>query len=1106
MNLIAVSIRRPLTMLMIILGMVIIGARSYNEMQLERFPTIDIPVVSINVVWVGASPEDIEEQVVRKIEEAVSSIAGIDTMTGVANESFGAVVIQFQDGIDGNAAAVDVQRQVATIKDFPSDIEQPQIVKVNINAEPVLELVLNGPQSQDVLFDVADNQIKDQLQSIQGVSSVRIAGGREREIQVNLDPSRLIAYGLSIAQVEQALRANNITIPAGSLDEGRSKLTVRSVGEFETLEDIRNVIIAGSLKPNDSQGKPQETGLILLRDIATVQDSYKDRKSIFRFNGTEAVGISVVKTSGANVVEMVDDVRERLPEVSDKLPPGATLTVVADNSKFIRESIAAVQEDLISAVLITGMVILVFLHTVRSTFIVLMCLPTAIISNFIVMWGLNFTLDQITLLALTLVIGLLVDDSIVVLENIERHSTDLKEPPPMAAFNGVTEIMLAVVSMTLVTVVIYVPVAFITGIIGQIFYSYGITIATSVLFSMFVAFTLTPLLSAIMLDDHSKPHPPPKGLRKYLGIFGYYTIGWLWDGFVNIWEYGFNLLAQFYANALRFFLTNFATQLIVVVVAGIALAGGLWLVTSGLVGAEFIPTSDENKIMVQFQLQPGTNLDETDRVARHLEQIVLENANNEIVSMLTILGTGEQGSTASHRGRIDIRLVDKSERSRSDEDIMAVFRPIMQQIPETNVSLTAGESHGPPGAAIVVRIFGPDKAKLVELANQAEQIIKNVHGTTDVVNTDAMQAVETQFVIDRDIARDLGLLPQQVAFALRTALNGNKIGDFDVKAGTKVDLTLRVQKESRQSLNQLTLIPVGYNKSQPVTLGQVVKQERGLAPSGIKRYNRRTVFDVSSGVTGRAVGDVTDDIEVALNQKLNLPVGYGFEFTGSAEFQRDAFREMTQALGMSIILVYILLVALYQSFLQPLAIMFSLPVTLVGAFGGLYLTGNTLNLISLLGIILLAGIVTKNAILLVDFTNTLREEQAMNRKEALVEAGRLRLRAILMTTLTLVLALLPLLLGAAAGAELRRPMAAVVIGGMSSSTLLTLFLVPVVYNFFDWGSGLVSKLIGSAWSGQEDAAVEGSLPEPQEIPKDKSTPEEDPKPQQRPQQPMPQPG
>ncbi|MDM8519267.1 efflux RND transporter permease subunit [Anaerolineales bacterium HSG6] len=1114
MFLTSVSIRRPLTMIMLILGMVIIGARFYNDMPLERFPTIDIPVVSVSVIWPGASPEDVEQQIVLKIEDALASIAGIDAIHGRAAENYGAVTLEFQDGVDGNAAAVDVQRQVATIKDFPDGSEQPQILKFDFSAMPIVQMVLEGPQSQDVLFDIAENTLKDQFQSVPGVASVAIAGGREREVQINIDAEKLSAYKLSLGQVQQAIAANNVTIPAGSLEIGRNKMNIRSVGEFNTLQELGDMVVAGSLKP-DKDGRGG-AGLVYLKDIATIRDSYKDRETVFRFNGRDAVSVNVVKTSDANTVALADEVKALVPKVNEKLPAGAVLNIIKDDSKFVRDSLDAVQSDLVSAVIITGIVILIFLHTVRNTFIVLMCLPASIISNFTIMYYFGFSLNGITLLALTLVIGILVDDSIVMLENIERRSTELKEPPKLAALNSASELALAVIATSLVLVVIYLPVAFMSGIVGQFLYSYGVTIASSVIVSTFVAFTLTPLLAAFLLDDHSKPKGEPKGLQKFLGKLLYYTIGWIWALFVRIWEAFFDLVIKTYTLTLRFSLANFLTQTLVIIISALTFGAGLWLVGSGLIPAEFIPSEDQGLVLIGIQLPPGTNLDTTDSVAAQIEQTILQEVP-ETVNILTTVGTSQGGgvgaSAASNAGQVNITLLDKQQRERSAEDIVTALRPHMQKIPEASITLSAGEGAGPPGAALVVRLSGPEKTELIKLADQVEAIMKSVPNTTDIANNDAIQSAETRFIIDRERAKDLGLFPQEIAGTLRTALSGSKASDFDPPEGTKIDMTIRLQEQDRQNIDNLMSLPLKYNDGQPVTLDQVVSIERELAPAGITRFNRQLVLDVTSNVSGGAgVGDVTNDVETAIDAQIQFPVGYGYEFTGSAEFQREAFADLGAALALAIVLIYILLVALYQSFLQPMAIMFSLPVTLVGAFGGLYAFGHSLNLFSILGIILLSGVVTKNAILLIDFTNALREE-GLDAKAALIEAGRLRLRAIFMTSFSLIFALLPMLLGQAAGAETRGPMAAVVIGGLVSSTFLTLVLVPVIYNFFDWSSGLTGRVLGAVW-GTEDGP-EGSSPEttpekepssePEKTPEPQGKPEPDPRPRQ-PTGPMPQPG
>jgi HAE1 family hydrophobic/amphiphilic exporter-1 len=1091
-------------MLMIILGLLIMGIQAYSRMKLDRFPEVDFPFVTVTTIFPGASPEDVEELVVKPIEDAVATISGIDEINSTSVEGVGTVTIAFVEGVDANQAAIDVERQVATVtSQLPDEAEDPTVIKVDINAIPVLIMSLSGPQGQDSLFELADDEIKTRLLAVEGVASVNVTGGRSREIQVLIDPLKLAAFGIPLSDVQRELSDNNITFPAGSIEEGRQKISVRSVGEYTSLEQIENTVIreAGELA---STGQ-DVGGRVYLRDIATVRLGLEDQESILRYNGHGAVSISVVKASDANTVETVDNIKTTIEEINEILPPGAELVLVLDNSEFIRESVAAVLEDLVLAILITGLVILVFLHNIRSTFIVVLAVPTCIISTFLVMWILGFSFNQLTLLALTLVIGILVDDSIVVIENIERH-LDMKKPPMQAALEGRSEIGFAAITITLVDIVVYLPVAFTSGIIGQFFFSYGVTIAVTTLFSLFIAFTLTPMLAGLWLEDKSKPEAPLRGLRK---LFHYLLlpINLIWKGFIYIFETSFKLLAKVYELTLRFFLWNFATQILAVLIAAAALAGGIYLVIGGFVGSEFLPQEDDGQIRITLEMPAGTNLETTDRTVRQIENYIINNVEETsaiLAQVGTTAGGGFGGSTrASNTATINLILVDKQDRTRTTTDVVEALRPPLQQIPEAQVSVVLNAAAGGGGGSpIQFRVYGSDPNVLIDLANEIEAVMKSVPGVTDVKNTDAARSPETQLVVNRKLALDLDIPPAQVATTLRTALSGSEVGKYDREDDTEIDLILRMNEAARKDLNQLLQLPLKYVNGEPVTLDRVVDIERSLAPARVVRADRQRVLTIGSGTAaGFTTGDVTNAIESAIQEQVEFPTGYGFRVIGASETQRESFAQLGQSMLLGVILVYMLMVALYQSWLQPLAIMFSLPVTLVGAFGGLWLTGNTLNIISLMGIILLIGVVTKNAILIVDFTNNLRENEGYARKEALVQAGRLRLRAVLMTTLALVLALLPLLLGAGAGSEGRAPLAAVVIGGNISSTLLTLILVPVVYNFFDWGSGLFSRVLRAIIGLPEPSKEtprrdeEPSEEEQKESPKRKPTPPALPAPQ-----------
>ncbi len=1092
MGITRLAITRPLTMLMIILGLVVLGYRSLTELQVDRYPAVDFPFVSVVAIFPGAGPEDVEDLVVKPIEDAVAGIPGIDQLFSASSEGVGFVVVAFEEGVDGDQAAIDVERQVATVRgQLPAEAFDPSIVKADINAIPIIEIILSGPQGQDALFEVARDDIKPRLQTIRGVAAVSISGGREREIHVEADPAKLAAFGIPLEVVQQALTLNNLTFPVGSIEEGRQKTSIRSVGEFASLGQIEDVVVAGGPSPFGGEGRsmPGEDtgGLVYLRDVATVSQGFGDRSQVLRYNGVEAVNISVIKTSDSNTIELADSVREVIAELSQDLPDSAQMTIVADDSEFTRESVAAVREDLILAILITGLVMLVFLHTVRSTFIVVLAIPTSLISTFLVMWALGFSLNVLTLLALTLTIGILVDDSVVVLENVERH-LKMKKKPRQAALDGRAQIGLAAITISLVDVAVYVPVAFTSGIVGQFFKSYGITIATAVLFSLFVSFTLTPMLAAQWMRDESLPKSKPRGLRRVFSIL-LWPVDKAWKGFTILWDWGFGVLTSLYAATIRFVLRNFLTQSLAVLVAAAAVALGGYMVVSGVVGTEFFPQEDDAKFTVSIEMPPGTNLVATDQAAREAERIILEQVP-ETVSILTRVGSGGGmesffgGGGSTNAATILVQVVDKNERVRSTTDIINALRPEIKKIPDSNTSLVLSSIFGGGAAgAVEIQVFGEDPAMLIELANQVETVMRNVPGTTDILNTDAAQSPEARFVVDRDRALDMGLSPGQVAATLRTALSGTDTGKFKQAGATDIDINLRIAEEARTDFDQLLTVPLGYRNGRPVKLSQVASVERDLAPAVINRTDRQRQLTVSSGVSGRASGDVTNDVEAAIQANVEFPTGYGFRLSGQSEAERESFADLTSALGLGILLVYMLLVALFQSWLHPLAIMFSLPVSVVGAFGGLWLTGYTLNMMSMLGIILLAGIVTKNAILLVDFANELQRKEGYSRKQALEEAGRLRLRPILMTTAAIVFAMLPIMLGRGAGAEVRAPLAAVVIGGNITSTLLTLILVPVVYNFFDGGSSLLSRVLRRLLGSEQPRAERGEDSTPAPAPK-----------------------
>jgi HAE1 family hydrophobic/amphiphilic exporter-1 len=1072
MGLTRLAIHRPLTVLMAILALVVMGVRAYTMMQVDRLPKSDLPYVTVVVVYPGASPEDITQDVIKPIEGAVASVSGLKNITAQANENVGAVILEFDMGVDGAKAATDVDRAVSAIRgDLPDGIQQPRIVQADLSAVPIVQIALTGPQGQDALYAVARDDLKPALESVSGVGSVSLSGGREREIHVDADPARLAAYGLPIEALGQVLAYANVSAPSGSVEQGRQSTAIRSLGRFNSLADIEDTLIIGGpispqvperLLPKVPQGM-DTAGSVKVKDVATVSDGYAEASRLVRYNGRDGVLLKIVKTGDANAIQVADAVRAQVETFKAKLPAGASVDVVVDDSKLTRQMVAGVQEDLILAILITALIILLFLHTIRSTMIVLLAIPTSIIATFLVMWALGFSLNTLTLMALTLVIGILVDDSIVVLENIQRH-LGMKKTPAQAALDGRSEIGLAAIAITLVDVVVYVPVAFTSGFVGQFFRSYGLTIAAATLFSLAVSFTLTPMLAAKWLRAEGEQQPRATGARRALGVI-LSPFGWLWKQLCRSWDALFEGLAHLYGRTLRWVLKNPLTQLVPVLIAVLALAGGIWMVIGGIVPSELLPYQDDGQIFVTVQMPAGSNLTTTDQVARRVEEFIHFNVP-ETAAVLTTVGASGSGSellgsvNRPDSATILLLLVDKNDRSRSTGAVIAALRPQLEQIPDLSATLSVNALISAMPTGVYVQVHGPDQNTVIELANQAEAVIKRLPGVKDIQSNAGERSPETQIVVDRARAKDLGLTPGQIASTLRIALSGTTIGSYMPAGAEKgADIVLRADDETRGDLSRLLDMPLGYVSSKQIRVNQVASLVETQAPGSIGRANRQNTVTITAGGSGRGDADLANAIEAALNTQVDFPVGYGFTLAGVTEIQRDAFSQLTVALGLSIILIYMLLVALYQSWLQPLAIMFALPVTLVGAFGGLLLTGNTLNIFALLGVIMLAGIVTKNAILIVDFTNVLRREQGYARKEALATAGRLRLRPILMTTAAIVGSLLPVLFGKGAGAEIRAPLAAVVIGGNVSSTLLTLILVPVIYNFFAAASGRASRIL-----------------------------------------------
>lgn len=1021
---------------MAFLAVVVFGLVSYQRLGVNLLPAVDFPVVTVVTAYPGAGPDSVETLVTVPIEDALSGMSNLDYITSTSVEGASSVVVVFTERADTDVAAIDVERQVNAIRgSLPADALAPTIVKADINALPVMNLALSGPQSPRDLTLLAEDRIVPRLKAVDGVASVTAVGERSREIQVRLDPDRLRAYGLSIQQVNAALGQENVNAPAGQLRNEDEEVSVRLNALAPTPEQLGSIVIPSS-----------RGGTIYLRDVATIEDSTVRTTQINRSSGRDSIGLLVAKQGTANTIAVADGIKAALVELEPVLPAGASIDVVTDASVFTRSSLYGVQRELIEAILLVGVVLLVFLHAWRSTVIVLLAIPTSIIATFVMMAVFDLSLNTMSLLGLTLTIGALVDDSIVVLENIFRR-LELGETPLTAAINGRSEIGVAAIAITLVDVVVFAPIAFLSGITGQFFREFGLVIVSAVLFSLLVSFTLTPMLASRWL------HPPDPRDRGPLARFG------------RVWESGYSRVAASYRGLLAWSLRH---RWPVIGLGVASFAFGIGLVAMGFVGSEFVPEADQSEFTLQAEMPPGSSLRVTDDALRVIESRLDEWP--EVDRTFTSVGVaGEARPEQSRFGRIVVKLVPVSERSRSAQELASDARALADEVPSLKLRAQTPSLAGAGGAPVQLQVTGADVPTLIELARQVESVVQSVPGTRDVRGSGLDGQPSVVLTLDRNRAADLGVSAAQAASALRTALAGSVVTEYRPEGSGAIDVRVLVGDGDIGQVGEVLSLPIASTSGALVQLGQIVTAEESVGAPQIDRRDRQRLILVSADLEGRALGEVTADIEAGLRGVV-IPDGYAVELGGAGQEQRESFTALFQALGLSVLLTYMVTVALYESWLTPFVILFSLPLAAVGAIGALALTGSTLNLLSLIGFILLTGLVGKNAILLLDYTNTVRK-QGVPRNEALLRAGPIRLRPILMTAASLIIALTPVALGVGEGAEIRRPIAIPVIGGMISSTMLTLVFVPALYTVVDDMQLRLYKLLGR--SPREDVVEAG---------------------------------
>ncbi len=1014
------AIRRPVFTTMVMLGLVVLGFFSYRRLPIDEFPEVDFPFVTVQTIYPGASPETVEREVTRRLEEAFNPIEGVDQITSMSLEGASLIIIQFDLERDGDVAAQDVRAKIEAVRrDLPADIEAPVVQKFDPTSMPIMSLALSSNEREIVdLTTLADETIRRRLESISGVGEVRVVGGVEKEVRVYLQPDRLRALGVSVAEVMAALRQQNMEIPAGRIERGAAEQLVRVAGRITDANQFGDIVVATRMG-----------GPIRLKDVARVEEGHEEERSLAFVNGERAVAIDILKVSGANTVEVADEVLEAIGELERTLPRDVSIQVVRDNSVTIRQSVESVIHELLLGAFLTIVVVMLFLNDWKATAITSLALPVSVVSAFILLDGLGFTLNNLTLMALSLSIGILIDDAIVVIENIVRHR-EMGEDHFTAAGRGTREIVLAVMATTFSIVAVFVPVAFMGGIIGRFFFQFGLTVAWAVLVSLFVSFTLTPMLSAWWGVD---PHKGEGGnfVTRLIGRF-------------NRW---FDSQAARYRGVISWVLRHRKTTMAMAVASFV---GAFMLFP--FIGGGFFPDSDNSEFAVTFETPEGSSLAYTrDKAMQILERL---NELEGIDFTYTSIGSGALGTGTVTAGEIYVKLVPRHERSLTQDELMVEARKRLGSIFGVDIAVLDAGGFGGAQAPLAVEVRGPDVRELQRVADDVAKVVAAIPGIVDVKSSMGDPRPEYRIEVNRELAREVGLDVAQIAMSVQPLLAGQTATRWEDPSGEEREVVVQVDPAQRVSVHDLATLPVATmlrgesGEAMIVPLGQIARIELGEAPAQIDRKDLQRIATVSANTEPwLSISKASSLIQQEV-AKMDLPPGYSVHLGGETEQLMETFGYVVEALLLAVILIYLILASQFESFTQPLAIMLSLPLSLVGVLLALLITDDTLNMMSMIGVIMLMGLVTKNAILLVDNANE-RRMQGADRFTALVEAGAVRLRPIMMTTAAMIFGMLPIALALGEGGGFRAPMARAVIGGLITSTMLTLLVVPVAYTYFD---------------------------------------------------------
>lgn len=1001
MSLPELSIKRPVFATVLLAALILMGIVNYGKMNVDEMPDTSLPYVSVSITYEGAQPDQVDAQVTQKVEEAVGEARGVKHIESTSREGEAEINVEFNFGVDPAAAAQEVRDKVSAIRgELPDTVKEPVISRFDMNAQPVVSIAITSDTAslREISIFVED-VLKPRLQKINGVGQVNISGRQEREIQLLLDQEKLNTFGLAVADIAQQLKVVNQDVPAGKLQDKSQQLSVRTAGDFKSVQQFDSVIVG-----------TRDNTPIYFWQVGTAKDTIKDITTTARYDGKPAIGIAIGKQSGGNAVKVATAVKQELEQLKKELPVGMEIQLVRDDAQRVAESIREVWFDLIIGSAFAVLIVFWFLGDWRSTVISALAIPASIASTFLFMKVAGFSINSMSLLGLSLSVGLLIDDAIVVIENIIRHR-NMGKDAKQAAIDGTKEIALAVMATTFTVAAVFLPVGFMSGIDGQMFKEFGLSIAFAVLVSLFVSFTLTPMMAALYLPVGEPAMP--RCLQK----------AW------HRWQDGFDRVTAWYGRTLRFLLQGHRGHVLAAALALFLLS----LCIFPFLGSTFMPSTDQAQFTAKVQAPSDSTVEAIDQQSAELTAVL-----QQIPEVRHVYAT-----TANREHNLFVLLVPKKERSRTQKEIIADVRQRFNKIPGVRADFV--ESDDKP---IAISITGPSQAELVPLAEQVQQELEKVPGVQDIASTYHAGLPNLNLQINENRASDLGISSNAIGTTLQTMLSGTTVGKFSDK-DERVDIRLRLADDARNRPDMLRKVYVPSERqiegrAMLVPLSQAAGWQYTTSASDVRRYDRQKEIRLSANVEGTSMGEANEAF-FAKMETMQVPPGYRVGQAGAGNDMDDSFANMAMALAMAVAFIFMILAAQFESYSEPFAIMFSLPLAMIGALAGLFLAGSELSLVSLIGIMMLMGLVTKNAILLIDFAKQ-RIQAGIPCKEALAEAGCIRLRPILMTSIAMIFGMLPIALGLGPGAEARAPMAHAIIGGVLTSTLLTLVVVPTIYD------------------------------------------------------------